>query len=72
MAVEAEAKAGVARTGDVTAVAATATTPAVAVEAPIGHTAITGMSHARGTMGNVVKAMDFQSTRPRPFHHVND
>ena len=57
MTVNAEGKVDVARTDDTMTVTTMATIPTVAAEAPIGHTTITGMTHARGTMGNVVKAM---------------
>ena len=78
VAVKVEAKVEMARTDDMMAVATMMTTPTVSADAPIGHTAITGMAHARGTMGNVVKAMtcplpnQCQSTRRRPFHHADD
>ena len=64
--VKAEAKVEVARTEDTMAVAtmATTSTPTVTAEAPIGHAAITGMTHARGTMGNAADAM----ARPLPIH----
>ena len=57
MVVNAEAKVEVARTDDIMTVATITTTPTVTAEAPIGHTTITGMTHARGTMGDVVKAV---------------
>ena len=46
-----------ARTDDMMTVATMTTTPTVTAEAPIGHATITGMAHARGTMGNVAKSM---------------
>ena len=64
MAAKVEAKAEVARTGDVMAVGTISATPAVTAEAPIGHITITGMAHARGTIGNVANAM----ARPLPIH----
>ena len=64
MTVNAEGKVDVARTDDTMTVTTMATIPTVAAEAPIGHTTITGMTHARGTMGNVVKAI----SRPLPIH----
>ena len=47
-------------------VATMTTTPTVTAEAPIGHTVITGMAHARGTMWNVVNDM----ARPLPIHRA--
>ena len=64
MVVKVEAKAEVARTESRMTVATMATTPTVTAEAPIGHATITGMTHARGAMGDVANVM----AHPLPIH----
>ena len=66
MAVKAEAKVEVARTDDMMAVATmtSTNTPTVTAEAPIGHTTISGMTHACGTMENLINDI----ARPLPIH----